>query len=155
MIYVFDSSAFIDLFGHYYRSRFPTLWEKFDQLVNEGAIISVREVYGEISDYGDGLSEWAKSRQNLFQALSSEESGFVSDIFKVPKYQALVPVKRRLVGKPVADPFLIAKARMLKGCVVTSESSMPDAVRIPAVCKHFGVRCLNLEGFMAAENWMF
>jgi len=48
MIYVFDSSTLIDLFRYYYRNRFPSLWEKFDQAVKAESIISVREVFNEI-----------------------------------------------------------------------------------------------------------
>lgn len=48
MRYVFDSGALIDLFNNFYQERFPSLWEKFDRLVSDGTIISVREVYNEI-----------------------------------------------------------------------------------------------------------
>lgn len=48
MKYAFDSDSLINLFRHYYPERFPTLWEKFDALVSEGKLISVREVVNEI-----------------------------------------------------------------------------------------------------------
>ena len=60
MIYVFDSGPLIDLFGHYYPERFPSLWRMFDELVQRDDIISVREVSLEVIDYGDRLSDWAK-----------------------------------------------------------------------------------------------
>ncbi|MDI6752343.1 MAG: DUF4411 family protein [bacterium] len=74
MIYVFDSDAFINLFKHFYLNRFPSLWEKFNQLVKEGVIISVREVYNEIGEYGDRLSQWANDNRHLFQQPSPEEN---------------------------------------------------------------------------------
>ena len=43
-MYVFDSGAFIDLFRYYYKDTFKTLWEKFDELVENGKIISELEV---------------------------------------------------------------------------------------------------------------
>jgi hypothetical protein len=51
-VYVFDSSPLIILFRHYYPDRFPTLWENFESLKADNKIISVREVFNEISVYG-------------------------------------------------------------------------------------------------------
>jgi len=155
MIYVFDSSTLIDLFRYYYRNRFPSLWEKFDQAVKAESILSVREVYNEIEHGGDRLSEWAKNNRGLFQPPVPEELVFVAEIFAVSHFQSLVRKQERLQGKPVADPFVIAKAKVLGGCVVTEEDKKPNASRIPNVCEHFGVACLNLEGFMEKENWTF
>ena len=113
MIYVFDSNALIVLFNHFYRKLFPSLWEKFDLSVKEGNIVSVREVFNEIERYGDRLSEWAKKNRNFFHQPSTEELVFVGGIFKVSHFQYLVGKKQRLGGKPVADPFVIAKAKAL------------------------------------------
>lgn len=71
-------------------------------------------------------------------------------------FQALIRQKERLQGKPVADPFVIAKAwTMENGCVVTQEVKKPNAAKIPNVCEHFGIPCLNLEAFMENEKWRF
>lgn len=77
------------------------------------------------------------------------------DIFAVPHFQHLVRTQERLQGKPVADPFVIAKAKLLKGCVVTEENRRPNAAKIPNVCDYFNIDCVNLEGFMEKENWIF
>lgn len=155
MIYVFDSSALISLFNNFYPSRFPSLWEKFDLLVNERNIISVREVYNEIKKRGDRLSEWAKGEKNFFQQPSPEELAFVTEIFNIPHFQSLIHQKERLQGKPVADPLVIAKAKTLNGSVITQEANRRNAARIPNVCNHFSLDCTNLEGFMERENWTF
>jgi hypothetical protein len=99
MIYVFDSDSLIDLFKNFYVNRFPSLWERFDQMVKEGQIISVREVYNEIKERGDRLSKWAKEKQSLFQESSPEELAFVVEIFKVTHFQSLIRKKERLQGK--------------------------------------------------------
>lgn len=155
MIYVFDSSTLIDLFRYYYPSRFPSLWEKFAQAVATQNIISVREVRNEIGQGEDRLAEWAKEQRDFFQSPEPEELRFVAQIFAVPHFQTLVRTQERLQGKPVADPFVIAKAKVLQGCVVTEEVFKPHGSRIPNVCRHFSISCLNLEGFMEQENWTF
>jgi len=157
MIYVFDSDALITLFKHYYLSRFPSLWDRFDDLVYAGHIISVREVSREISGRDDRLAGWAKSNHDFFQTPSIEETNHVSSIFSVSHFQALIRQQERLQGKPVADPFVIAKAWGLgeNGCVVTQEKEKPHAAKIPNVCNHFSISCKNLEQFMEQEKWSF
>jgi hypothetical protein len=155
MIYVFDASTLIDLFRNFYPKRFPSLWERFEQVVQAGCIISVREVMNEIEPRGDRLSKWAKNNRDFFQAPAPEELGFVAEIFAVPHFQSLVRKQERLQGKPVADPFVIAKAKVCRGCVVAQEAKKPNSSQIPNVCEYFGIESLNLEGFMEKENWTF
>ncbi len=156
MIYVFDSSPLIVLFRHIYPDRFPSLWENFDALVSEQRIISVREVRNELGGHGDRLSDWVKGHREVFPTPTTDQLNFVAEIFQVSHFQMLVRKKERLQGKPVADPFVIAKAQALEeGCVVTQEVKKPNAARIPNVCEHFDIPCLNLEAFMENENWRF
>ena len=156
MKYVFDSGSLIDLFRHYYPERFPTLWEKFDVLVSEEKLISVREVFNEIGSSEDSLGIWAKEKKNLlFLESTVEELRFVGKIFQVRHFQAMIRKKERLKGKPVADPFVIARAKILNACVVTQEKNTENAAKIPNVCEHFVIPCINLEGFMNKESWTF
>ena len=156
MKYVFDSGPLIDLFRHYYPSRFPTLWERFHALVLEDELISVREVYNEINSREDMLTSWAKKEKDkLFSRPTIEEFQFVREIFQVRHFQAMIRKKERLRGKPVADPFVIARAKVLDCQVVTTELFKDNSAKIPNVCKHFSVECINLEGFMEQEGWTF
>jgi hypothetical protein len=156
VIYVFDSSPLIDLFKHYYPGRFPSLWESFDGLVFEQRIISVGEVRNELEGHGDRLSAWVKDHRSSFLTPTVDELTFVTEIFRVPHFQTLVRKKAQLQGKPVADPFVIAKAKTLDGgCVVTQEIKKANAARIPNVCDHYDIPCLNLESFMENEKWSF
>jgi len=156
MKYVFDSDSLINLFRHYYTERFPTLWEKFDALVSEGELTSVREVFNEIGSSKDPLGTWAKEQKNiLFLESTVEELKFVSEIFQVQHFQAMIRKQERLKGKPVADPFVIARAKISGACVVAQEKKTENAAKIPNVCDHFGIRWTILEGFMKEENWTF
>jgi len=157
MIYVFDSGPLIVMFRHYYRNRFPSLWELFDEMIENGGIISVREVKGELEDKEDSLSEWVSENSEIFLEAIPDEGLFVSQIFQIQHFQQLISKKAQLKGKKVADPFVIAKAHSLgeNGCVVTTEKLKPNAAQIPNVCEHFGVSWTNLEGFMRTEGWTF
>ena len=158
-VYVFDTSSFSQLFGSYYRSVFPTLWALFDEIVSAGRLVSVREVRNEIErNLGtrlETLTGWCASHQELFTTPSPQEQRYVASIFHNSHFLQLVTQKALLKGTPVVDPFVIAKAWEVGGCVVTEEADRLNAARIPNVCAHFGVDCTNLEGFMERERWQF
>ena len=53
---------------------------------------------------------------------------------------------------PVADPFIVAAAKVRNFCVVTQESNKIKGARIPNACKEFDVQCIDLEGFLEREK---
>ncbi len=156
MRYVFDSSSLINLFQHYYPERFPSLWEKFDDVVENENLTSVKEVFNEVSRRDDALSRWVKKQKaRLFLNPTVEELHFVADIFKVKHFQGMIRKKMQYKGSPVADPFVIARAKILDAYVITEENYAKNSAKIPNVCKYFNIRCINLEGFMSQEDWVF
>ena len=157
MVYVFDTNSFIVL-SHYYKERFPSLWKKISSQIKANKIISVKEVFNEIELYvpESDLKTWAKTNKKIFQPMNEEESRIMSDIFnKYPKFQDMVNKKSRLQGKPVADPFIVAKAIHIKGTVVSEESFQENGIKIPNLCKVKKIPCLKLKGFMEKHNWRF
>ena len=60
-----------------------------------------------------------------------------------------------LQGFPVADPFVVAKAKEIGGCVISQEKYKEKGVQIPNVCEFLNVECTDLEGFMEKEAWYF
>ncbi len=156
MIYVFDSGPLIWMFRYYYPDRFPSLWGQFDELIANQRIISVKEVSRELDGQDDLLANWINDNKQIFQEPTQNEMIFIGSIFQVSHFQGLVRKQERLQGKPVADPFVIAKANLVQdGCVVTTEKYKENASQIPNVCKHFNIPCINLEKFMEKENWKF
>lgn len=142
---------------NYYPDRFPTLWGQLGALATDNRLHSVSEVVKELdrNNTRQFLLDWVDTRQGLFPTPTASESKFVAGIFAVAKFQALVKQKSRLKGSPVADPWVVARAVQLGATVVTEESTDPKAIRIPAVCKHFRVPCVNIEGLMAQEGWKY
>ena len=91
----------------------------------------------------------------VFTTPSPEETKFVSEIFQIQHFQGLISERNRLKGSPVADPFVIACAKVKNGTVVTYEKFKPNANKIPNVCAHFKIPCINFEEFMKTQNWKF
>ncbi len=88
----------------------------------------------------------------------------MATIFQNKHFQSLIGEQQRLKGNPVADPFVIACAKARNATVVTEEgwtrtgaplTPKPNAAKIPNVCKHFHVPCVDLEAFMQEQGWKF
>ncbi len=156
MIYVVDSNS-IRVLGNYYPDRFPTLWEQLDTLVASGRFTSVREAAKELDRVNDSahVGGWIKTHKHIFASPTSDDLAAVAEVLAVPHFQQLIGTRQRLRGWPVADPFIVARAMHAGGCVVTEEEWKPNAAKIPNVCTHFSVECINLEGLMAREGWRF
>ncbi len=158
MLYVLDTSALIDMFEHYYLSRFPSLWRLFDSMIASGKLVSARESLHEIKSYWDKSSRlvrWATLNPGFFEQPTQDEARLVAAIFAVPHFQQLIDKKKVIGGGYVADPFIVAKAKIRNGIVVCQERLRQHAAKIPNVCRHFGVECVDIEGFMEKESWFF
>lgn len=156
MAYVLDTNAF-SVFGHYYRDSFPSFWENLDRLVAEDRITSIRQVEQELERYNANrhIREWVSNHESLFVTPSSEVMEGVREIFAVPHFQQMIGEKRRLGPRPVADPWVIARAWELDGCVVSEETPKPNSAQIPNVCDHFGVECCKVSGMLQREGWVY
>lgn len=156
MIYVFDTSS-INILKDYYPKSHRAFWRNFTAMIEAGNIISVREVYKELDGKVDRphIQEWIQNNRNIFLPLSSEETLFVREIFSVSHFKYLLKPRSVLTSRPIADPFVIAAAKLRQGCVITEEEKKDNAAKIPNVCEHFGVECDNLEGFLQRQGWEF
>ncbi len=157
MIYVFDTNSFREL-GSYYPDQFPSFWREFNRAVEDTKIItSVREVYRELEIYTRHahIITWVKEHRNIFRKTTVEEMNFVNQILSTKNFKYMLRHEHLFEGKPCADPFIIAAAKSIDGCVVTEESKKPNSPNIPNVCEHFNIECTNLQGFMEREGWTF
>jgi hypothetical protein len=85
----------------------------------------------------------------------ADELQFVASIFQVRHFQSIIRNQERLEGRPVADPFVIAKAWKVKGWVISMEIYKENSAKMPNICKHYRVPHLDFRDFMKKENWTF
>ncbi len=156
MKYVFDTSTFIVL-KNFYPSTFPSLWKGIDELAGNGTILSVREVFKELHNFNDAdfIQDWARQHKAVYAIPTREELLVVQELLAVPHFQVMISNRAMLKGTPVADPFVVAAGKVKSATVVTQELYKPNAAKMPNVCKHFNVQCINLESFMAQQGWTF
>lgn len=156
MSFVFDNGPFSSLFRNYYHTVFPTMWVNFDNLVDNGEIVSVREVRKEIDGSSiETLRDWAAGHDHIFELPNAEEAKIISAIYSVPQFRQNIDNQKLLKGGLIADPFVIAKAALAGKTVVTTEKFKPHSAKIPNICKHFGVNCMSLQEFMESQKWKF
>lgn len=165
MIYVFDTSSIRSL-QHFYPRVFKTIWDGLDELVAKQELISTREVFNELERQAvtEEVLKWVKNHKAMFYTPTGAELLFVAEMFKIRHFQGLIGAQQRLKGTPVADPFVIACARINQATVVTEEGWLrggkslalkPNAAKIPNVCAHFKIPCVDLEEFMYQQGWTF
>jgi len=128
MIYIVDTCIFRNIFSHIYRSVIPEIWDSLEEMLYSGKIVSVKEVYMELelqfSKDGKVLP-WLKNYKSSFKSATNNEATVVSQIYANRNFQNGVREKNIINGRPVADAFLVAKAKVVNGIVVTREDYNP------------------------------
>lgn len=154
-MFVFDTCSLMKLHG-FNREVFHSLWSNFEQILLDGEATSTREVLAETARRDDSLKEWCSSLDGFFVMPDEQEVAYVGEIFSVPQFLGNMPKQTFLTSNPFADPYVVARARRLNGTVVTEEKAkMNSGAKIPTICKHFGIDCTDLDGFMLLNGWKF
>lgn len=143
-----DSNTYIQAKNFYYDMDFcPGYWEWLEQQYQAGNIFSIDNVYVELVDYKDELSNWVKVHKEHFTPASDDATQAVfADIadFVMSLQYKHETEKAHFLSK--ADPWIIAKALTTGATIVTHEVRVPDnskKVKIPNVSDEFGVPCIN------------
>jgi len=160
LIFCFDTSAFIDINRHLV-GLIPQLYQELDKLFNSGRLVSHQTVFEEITTQSktpDSLSKWIKPKQAFFRDISLQQTLIVAEV--VHRFPTLIHFNKE---KDDADPWLVAlvieqksKPDMfssLQEFVIVSAESVFIPNRLPAVCKHYSIRHLDLPDFFSANGW--
>lgn len=154
-IYSIDTSALIHGWRRAYPPEmFPQVWDRLDDLINNGSLRATMEVYNEIAKKDDALLAWCDERKDaLFIEIDDPIQEHVAHIMAT--YPRLVDTRR---GISTADPFVIslAKCRDPFMTVISEERGGSAAKpKLFSVCQDEDVRCLNLLELMQEQGWVF
>ena len=72
----------------------------------------MREVYNEIKKREDIRAEWEKKKWRYFRFSVTGRTALIAEILKVKHFKCWCG-RESLEGKLVADPFVIAKVKMI------------------------------------------
>ncbi len=151
MKYSIDTSVLVVPFRHWPGpNRLTTLWDRFDLFIQNGEIVASKEVYTEIEQKDDWLKNWVRDRMYMFQDVDEETQEILQRI--VNRFPKWVDVA---ASKNDADPWVVALAIRRDLIVVSNEMhGGEDRIRIPYVCKEFGLDHLSLkEEFLEVIDW--
>lgn len=167
-IYVIDTSSLIKIKPEDYpHDIYVGQWLNIENIVKEGRLVSSKIVFEELGKRSDDIYEWAKRNKSMFREVTLQQTKLVKQILDTDNFQALIDLK---ATEGQVDPFIIAIARekekrqislfdsneKIKKIVVTEETinpKHPNKIRIPFVCKHFGIECITLFDFFRREGW--
>ena len=71
--YIIDTSSLIELNRRYPIDIFQKLWEKVEQLISKGYLISPEEVRKEVLVLDDSLKKWVSKQKCLFKPLTAAQ----------------------------------------------------------------------------------
>lgn len=151
--YCIDTNIIIDLWnqtgGTYPKDVFQSLWTAFENLVKDGTIVSVKDVYDELKEEKDKeLKSWLVSNKDMFLDVDDCTLQNLKEI--LVKYPMLAEGYSN-----GADPVIVSLAMCKDLTVITSESfqtsSSPYTPKIPNLCKEKNVECLDIIGFCRKE----
>jgi len=145
MVYLLDASVFIEAKNRYYDFDIvPGFWDWLDKTNENSEIATVIPISEELQRGNEELSEWIDDRK---------DTGWFLPVDDVATQQAFTELAQWVMNQDFkeeakqeflagADPWLIAKARIIDATVVTHEAYDPNIkrkVKIPNVCRQFDV----------------
>jgi hypothetical protein len=164
-IYYVDTSALITMQRYYPIEMLPDLWKHLEELFLSGRIGSHDFVYNEIvptdkKAVKDDLANLISKYKNNFKPISKRQVEIVKEIITL--FPGLIKPQSK---KDEADPWIIAMViEMMEETnlfeqdsdfVIISMESKKSSNKIPAVCKHYRVRHMNLFEFFEDNDWQF
>jgi len=142
--YCLDTNAFVEPWNKYYSiKRCPEYWEILDGLGKKGTVFCPDQVKREIDKVDDALKDWLNSKPYFTRVESESVQRHVREILKIFPHIISVGANRSM-----ADPWVIAHAIAENAVVVSKEyitnpNQRNSRIKIPDVCHHFKVTCIN------------
>ncbi len=150
MKYLIDTNIFITGHKvHYPMDIHVSYWGALVDQIAQGNFVIIDKVRDEIQDAP--LVNWL--RQNVQRELYATTADSIGEYSRIQQWAAQSAVfscieKSHFANSKVADPYLVAKAMSGGYTIVTYETSVGQGstkIKIPDVCKAFGVRCISIN----------
>lgn len=160
MKYCLDASSLIALeYERYPQKYFPTLYRKFEELPLSSCIFVIKPIFNEIETFEtkpERLHEekpiryWLENKLNL-KITAVDDSVHQRSLYLQNQYKVDSSSKK---GASYQDITLIAFALINSLTVVSEEARQPNPPdehrkwKIPIICEHEDIRCINLLEFI-------
>ncbi len=162
-IYCIDASAFITMHRFYPLWMIPDLWSYLESLFNGKKILSHQIVFDEIvpkTGNKDGLAQWLNNYRSSFIPTTQRQLELIPDILN--NFPKLINAASE---KEQADPWLVVMLIEImeqdglfgdqSSYVMVTTESERQSTKLPAACKHYNIRHMNLFEFFEANKLKF
>ena len=156
MAYILDSDVFISAKDRYYRFDIcPGFWHWLDAANKSGKLMSVKAVRKELMSRSDWLSNWCKSRKEMFCDTQDGETYKSLQILATWVNEKYGPAYQSKFFSS-ADFILVGFAHAFGHTIVTHEvpKNCHD-VKIPNACKQMDVPVINPFQMLMDEKVKF
>ena len=145
--FVLDANVFISANNMYYAPDLCTeFWRCLADYNRKEVVFSIDRVYDELARHKDNLSDWSGKNKSMFASTHNdqieEKYADMTEWIKHRQYRD----KALEEFSSAADGWLAAFASITGATLVTHEQPAPRSlshVKLPDVCKEFGVTCMN------------
>lgn len=146
-MYLLDANTYIHAKALYYNFDFcPAYWNWLDKEFAKGKVASVEMVADELKAGNDELVDWVKDRPTHFLACDDVATQKVVAVITSDLMQGNYNPQNRDNFLSGADPWIIAKAKVMGATVVSHESKITQQgkkVKVPNVCQQYDVQCIS------------
>ena len=156
LVYSMDTSALFAAFNERYPiENFPAFWLNIEELIKNDRL-KMSELAFEEAMKDSKVKQWC-DQKGLKSYLQSEIDEAVQNKVRkiLSQFPKLLDTRK---GKSGADPWVIALAMIIQNCTVVTEEGTDGTEKrpkIPNVCAHFGVECIQVVELIKRENWIF
>lgn len=159
MAYLLDSNVFIQAKNEYYGFNIcPGFWQWLLEQNADGVVYSVDKVHQELNVGNDPLVEWINRDcgKNFFTRRSRKTEQALHSVTRWAYGQDYTDVAIRKFLR-CADCHLVAHAIAGNHTIVTLEifSNSKNHIKIPNVCKAFGIKNVTTFDMLHRENACF
>ena len=148
--YWLDANVFIQAKnGLYAFDIAPGFWKAIEFFAEKQVIRCPIQIRDELTGAGDELSRWVRSRSGIFVRADKQVQRQVGEIAQRVQSNYGAPHAQHFLSH--ADPWVVAHASVSRGIVITEETLAPansQKVKIPNVCKRFGIPCKNTSALL-------
>ena len=153
--YILDANVFLEAYKRYYAFDLcPGFWRSIEHYGAQGVLASIDRVRDELQE-GEAMDRWkSQAPKPLF--LPTDTADIVAaygEVIQWAQQQTRFTDAAKTLFAQGVDAWLIACARAENLTMITHEQSAPkskSSVKIPDVCKAFGITCRNTFDMLRA-----
>lgn len=146
--YIVDTNVLLEAARRYYpMARVPAFWDWLEQQFADEMVATMSMVKDEV-DFPQEVVDWLRQRESDQQLVDESDPSIQDEYRKMAEWLIVQPYGPEHIWNFLSkvDLWIIAAAKVRKSTVVTQEvPAGPGSkkVRIPDICGHFGVKCIN------------